>query len=492
VTVGASIRFYNSMGRRAGEFSPLVPGRVGLYTCGLTVYADPHLGNLRPYVFSDTLRRMLEWKGYAVTQVVNITDVGHTVGDVDLGADKVEEAAKAQLRSVQELTGHYAKLFYADLEQLNVLRHHHSPRASEYVPRMIEFAKELDAHGYTYQLESGLYFDTARSPGYGRLALRPPGGGLERIEAMAGKRAQADFAVWRADLPGEQRVLHWDSPWSAGVPGWHLECSVMSMDLLGEHFDIHTGGVDHREIHHVNEIAQSEAYLQNGREWVPWWLHNEFLVLGGQKIAKSQGRMPTLRDLTGTGFHPMAYRYFLLTAHYRSQQDLANAGLRAAAAAYRRLLGRVEPLRPLPAVTGLGAAQQLLGGAASVALDRIDRAISDDLNTPQALAELQRVVRDDTLTDKDKGVLVAVADQLLGLRLGDLDGASVTGAVAELAVSDEYVEQLIAQREEARRARDWATADRLRAQLAELGAAVIDTPAGSRWEPIELAGADGD
>jgi cysteinyl-tRNA synthetase len=488
LTVGAAIRFFNSMGRQAGEFSPLFPGRVGLYTCGLTVYADPHLGNMRPYVFSDTLRRMLEWKGLTVTQVVNITDVGHAVGDIDLAPDKVEEAARAELRSVQELTDHYAQLFYGDLEQLNVLPHQHSPRASMYVPRMIEFAKALDAHGYTYQLSSGLYFDTSRSPGYGRLALLPQGDGHARIEEVAGKRSAADFAVWRADLPGEQRIMHWDSPWGVGVPGWHLECSVMSMDLLGEHFDIHTGGVDHRELHHVNEIAQSEAYLRDGREWVPWWLHNEFLVLGGQKIAKSAGRMPTLRDLTSTGFHPLAFRYFLLTAHYRSQQDLTEAALRSAAAAYRRLLGRAASLRPLPDVAGLAGARRQLGGAARDALDRIDEAISDDLSTPRVLAELQRVLRDETLTERDRGVLVAASEQVLGLRLGEINPEQVTGRVMQLSVPSEYIEQLVAERDRARQARDWPAADRLRAQLFELGVRVVDTPSGSRWEPEELTG----
>lgn len=483
---GAPIRFFNSMDRTGSGFVPLVAGQVGLYTCGLTVYSDPHLGNMRPYVFSDTLRRMLEWKGLAVTQVVNITDVGHTVGEQELGADKVEEAARSEQRAVQELTEHYTQMFFADLKQLNVLPAHHSPRATDYVPRMVDFAKVLEANGYTYQIESGLYFDVTRSPGYGRLARRPESEARERVEPVPGKRSPADFAVWRADRPDAPRILRWDSPWGPGVPGWHLECSVMSMDLLGEHFDIHTGGVDHREIHHVNEIAQSEAYLEDDRDWVPCWMHNEFLVLGGQKIAKSAGRMPTLRDLAGTGFHPLAYRYFLLTSHYRSQLDLTDAGLRAAAAAYRRLLARTVAVRPLPDLSRLAGARDALSEAAAQAFDRIDEAISDDLNTPRVLAELQRVVRDDDLSATDKAVLVAVADQLLGLGLGEVDPGEVTGQVAQLSVSDEYIEELVAKRDEARRARDWAGADRLRDQLAELGVRVVDTPDGSRWEPAAL------
>ncbi|MFL6074594.1 MAG: cysteine--tRNA ligase [Mycobacteriales bacterium] len=480
----ATVRLYNSLGRRVEDFTPLTAGRVGLYTCGPTVYGFQHLGNLRPYVFSDTLRRLLEWRGLAVTQVVNITDVGHTVGEQDLGADKVEEAAKAELRSVEELTGHYAQAWRDDLAAVNVLAHTHQPKASEHVPRMIEFAKALEAKGFTYPLPSGLYFDTSRSPGYGRLALADLEGQRSgsRIGPVEGKRNAADFALWRADAPGERRVMRWDSPWGPGVPGWHLECSVMSMDLLGERFDVHTGGVDHRQVHHVNEIAQSEAYL--GTPWVPYWLHNEFVLVGGAKIAKSAGRMPLLSDLRASGYAPMAYRWFLLTAQYRSQLDLTAEGLHAASAAYRRLLARVVPLRPLPSVPTADAAHAALAGrspAALAAAERIDAALADDLNTPKALAELQGVLRDDTLDDAGKAVVVAAADQLLGLRLGDLDPDELAERGGELTVPVEYVEELVAAREVARAERRWPDADRLRDQLRDLGVRVTDTPDGPRW-----------
>ena len=485
---GASPRFFNSLGRLVEDFVPAVPGRVGLYTCGPTVYSSPHLGNMRPYVFSDTLRRLLQWKGHQVAQVVNITDVGHTVGENDLAEDKVEVAARRELRSVRDLTEAYTAEFFHYLDALNVLPATHNPRAGAYVPEMIEFATVLEKRGVTYRLPSGLYLDTSKVPGYGRLALIPanrpdqPG----RTEGDPEKRSPADFAVWRADAPGERRVLRWDSPWGPGVPGWHLECSVMSMALLGEHFDVHTGGVDHREIHHPNEIAQSESYLADGRDWVRLWMHNEFLLQGSKKIAKSAGRMPLLSDLENAGTHPLVFRYFLLTAHYRSQLDLTDSALDAAASAYRRLLARVESLRPLPDASSFAAARdQLTTGRATAALDRLDAAISDDLATPRFLAELQGISRDADLTDPDRGVLVAAAEFLLGLRLDELTPAEVTRRRA-VEAPVEVVEALVGQRSAARAERRWADADRLRDKLLALGVQVTDTPDGPVWESSDI------
>ena len=270
-----------------------------MYSCGPTVYAYPHLGNMRPYVFADTVRRALRWKGIRVHHVINITDVGHAVADTDTGEDKVEAAAARERRSVQEIAEFYTDAFFDDIKALNVLPADEYPRASAYVPQMIEFAEELEKKGFTYQIPSGLYFDTAKDPNYGELAQMDTEGQLEaaRVEQVEGRRHKTDFALWRAEEPGRRRVMRWDSPWGCGAPGWHLECSVMSIALLGRHFDIHTGGVDHRELHHVNEIAQSQAYLGDGRPWVRFWLHNEFLQLGAVKMAKSAGGAPRLADL---------------------------------------------------------------------------------------------------------------------------------------------------------------------------------------------------
>ncbi|MCF6471660.1 cysteine--tRNA ligase [Nonomuraea sp. MG754425] len=488
MTNGVTPRLFNSLGRTPIDFRPAVPGRVTIYSCGPTVYSDPHLGNMRPYVFSDTLRRLFEWKGLEVVQAVNITDVGHMVGDTDLGEDKVELAARQQDRSVWEVTRHYTDRYFADLAELNVLPHTHSPRASDYVPQMIDFIKVLEERGFTYQVESGVYFDTGRSKDYGLLALKAldSESDVARLEIVPGKRSRADFAVWRGERREQQRLVHWDSPWGPGVPGWHLECSVMSRQLLGDVFDIHTGGVDHREIHHVNEIAQSTAFLdvQHARDWVPLWMHNEFMLFGQQKMAKSRGRMPVLRDVIDAGHHPLVFRYFLLNAHYRSQMDISDDGLRSASAALRRLLGRVAPLRPLPApATFAAACAALTTEAGRTALRQVDAAVSDDLNTPRVLAELNGVLRDDALADTDKAIVVAAVDVLLGLRLSTLSPDDLT-AKGELSISEDLINELVAARTAARGAGDWAQADRIRAQLTELGVRVVDTPAGPRWEPV--------
>jgi cysteinyl-tRNA synthetase len=341
------VRLFNSLSRRVEDFQPS-GAPVGIYSCGPTVYSYQHLGNMRTYVFADTLRRALRWKGFDVRHVVNITDVGHAVADSDTGADKMEVAAARERRSVGEIAEHYTSVFLADLRALNVLPAHEYPRASAYVEQMISFAERLESLGYTYRLPAGLYFDTGKLPDYGALALIDVEGQREaaRGEQLEGRRRKTDFALWRADEPDQRRIMRWESPWGPGVPGWHLECSVMSIALLGEHFDIHTGGVDHRELHHVNEIAQSEAYLSDGLPWVRYWLHGEFLQLGGQKMAKSAGGAPRLADLTEAGYHPMAFRLLLLGSHYRSQLDFTPAAMDTAQAT----LPPGHPHRPPPAV----------------------------------------------------------------------------------------------------------------------------------------------
>ncbi|HVT67608.1 MAG TPA: cysteine--tRNA ligase [Trebonia sp.] len=532
---GQQLRLYNSLGRRTEDFAPSADV-VGLYSCGPTVYSFPHLGNMRPYVFADTLRRAFRWKGIPVRHVVNITDVGHAVADSDTGEDKLEVAAARERRSVDEIAAFYTQAFLDDMAALNVQPADVYPRASQYVEQMIAFAKRLEELGYTYQLPSGLYFDTSKSPGYGKLALLDVAGQREtgRVEHVEGRRHGSDFALWRAEEPGTRRVMRWNSPWGWGAPGWHLECSVMSMALLGEHFDIHTGGIDHRQLHHVNEIAQSEAYLGDGRPWVRFWLHNEFLLLNNAKIAKSSGPVPRLAELIEAGYHPMAYRLFLLGGHYRSQLDFTTAAVDAAQATLRRLVARVAPLRPLPAAesyeqararllgsgeagagtgtagtgtagtaaagTGAVGAVTLAGGAADARaagdagdvdkaalgyVEAIDAAIANDLATPRVLAALQAALRDPDITAEGLRVVVAAADALLGLRLGDLEPAEVDQrrTVADLAPQEvTAIERLIAERTQARKEKNWPRADEIRAELDALGVQVTDTPSGPAWQ----------
>jgi cysteinyl-tRNA synthetase len=487
VAGGHQLRLYNSLGRRVEDFTP--SGDVtGMYSCGPTVYAFPHLGNMRAWVFSDTVRRALRWKNVTVRHVLNITDVGHAVADTDTGEDKLEVAAAREHRSVLDIAAFYTDIFFVDLAALNILPADEYPRASAYVPQMIEFAAELERKGFTYQLPSGLYFDTVKDPGYGALAQMDAEGQLEaaRVEYVEGRRRKTDFALWRAEDPGQRRVMRWDSPWGWGAPGWHLECSVMSIALLGPHFDIHTGGVDHRELHHVNEIAQSEAYLGDGKPWVRYWLHTEFLQLGARKMAKSAGGAPRLADLTEAGYHPMAYRLFLLGGHYRSQLDFTTAAVEAAQATLRRLVARIQPLRPLPAIETLADAEWRVKDdpAAERILDTIDAAIAADLSTPRILAALQDALRDPAITPDGQRAVVAAADALLGLGLAALEPEDLEHHRAPAELSPEElraIEQLVADRTQARQARDWSRADQIRAELDELGVTLTDTPEGPTW-----------
>jgi cysteinyl-tRNA synthetase len=402
---------------------------------------------------------------------------------------------------VAEIAAFYTGAFFDDLAALNVLPAAEYPRASAYVPQMIDFAATLEKRGYTYRLPSGLYFDTARDPRYGQLAQLHAEGQREaaRVEQVAGRRRKTDFALWRTEDPGRRRVMRWDSPWGWGAPGWHLECSVMSIALLGPHFDIHTGGIDHRELHHVNEIAQSEAYLADGPGWVPpwvrFWLHNEFLQLGAAKMAKSAGGAPRLADLTAAGYHPMAFRLFLLGGHYRSQLDFTTTALDAAQATLRRLAARIRPLHPLPAAETLAAAATLQAApaaqpgardpAAAALLDGIDAAIAADLSTPRILALLQDALRDPVLTPDGLRTVTAAADALLGLGLATLDPADLQQrrSAADLTADErDQIERLVADRTQARQQHDWARADQLRARLDDLGVQLTDTAEGPVWQ----------
>ena len=452
-----------------------------MYSCGPTVYADQHIGNMRSYVFADTLKRVLRFKGLAVRHVINITDVGHLTSDADTGDDKLELAARHQRRDAWEIAEHYTRQFTTDLRLLRVIDPDVWCKATDHIQHMIRFATALDDRGWCYQIPSGLYFDTSQDGGYGELARLDLAGQREgaRIEAVAGKRSPSDFAVWRACAPGESRQMEWDAPWGRGAPGWHLECSVMSMEYLGQHFDIHTGGVDHIPVHHTNEIAQSEAYLGDGRPWVGWWLHGEFINLRGAKISKSTGGGVVVGDLIGRGFHPLTYRYLLLQAHYRSQAEFSWESMTAARTGLRRLLDRFAAARIASAATSPQAEPR---PAAKEHLDAFDQAVCDDLGMPRALAAVASAVRDDSLTDADLTLLAARFDAVLGLGLTDLTPADLDIAPSEVAVSADEVDMLVAERSKARVLKDFARSDALRQRLADLGVIVEDHAAGeSSW-----------
>ncbi len=456
-----------------------------MYTCGPTVYADQHIGNMRAYVFADTLKRVLTWAGYRVRHVINITDVGHLTSDADEGDDKLELAARRERRTAWEIAADYTRDFKADLERLRVIEPDVWCKATDHIEHMIRFARALEAGGWCYRLPSGLYFDTAAVADYGALARLDLAGQQAgaRVEVAEGKRNPADFAVWRATPAGESRQMEWDSPWGRGAPGWHLECSAMSIEYLGAHFDVHTGGVDHIPVHHTNEIAQSEAYLADGQPWVRHWLHGEFINLRGAKISKSTGGGVLVADLVDRGYHPLVYRYLLLQSHYRSQAEFSWAAMDSAQAGLRRLLDRYAPAGPEASSRPVGPdASEPLSPVAAGHLDAFDRAVCDDLNTPRALAAVAAASRDDRLTGADLAGLARRFDQVLAIGLADLTPADLDLKHKDAALTDDQVAALFATRNAAKAARDFAVSDQIRDQLADAGVAVEDHPGGeSTW-----------
>lgn len=478
------LRLYNTLGRSLEAFEPLVPGRVGFYGCGPTVYNFAHIGNLRAYVFDDVVARSLRYLGYEVTHVMNITDVGHLSGDDDTGEDKMVKSAEARHQSVLEVARYYTDAFFADTARLNIERPTVVCKATEHIDDMIALIKRIEANGYTYSSGGNLYFDVSKFEGYGKLALLK----LDDLQAGAridvdeNKRNPHDFALWFTKSKFEDQALQWDSPWGRGYPGWHIECSAMSMRYLGESFDIHAGGIDHIPVHHTNEIAQSEA--ATGKRWVRYWLHNEFLVMGAAKMSKSKGGFLTLKTLVDAGYDPLDYRYFLLGGHYRSQLQFSYDALDSARASRRSLAERVLALREKVA-PGAETPPAALCPAARARLDAFRAAIEDDLSTPRALAELWGVLREQGVPAADALGAALDMDRVLGLGLASLAKAeSAASANPELA---REVEALIAERAAAKKAKDYARADAIRDELKARGVVLEDGSGGTTWRLSETA-----
>ena len=498
------LRLFNSLTRELETFTPIHPGEARVYTCGPTVYNYPHIGNMRAYVFADLLGRTLSWKGYKLTHVINITDVGHLTDDADAGEDKLEKAARANAQSIWDIARHYTEAFWADVKALNIREPAHWPIATDYIEPMIAFARSIEAK-HCYRLDSGLYFDTSTVPDYGRLARAQTEAGEGRIEAVAGKRHPADFAIWRTTPPGETRQMEWDSPWGRGAPGWHLECSVMSGKLLGFPFDIHTGGIDHREIHHPNEIAQNQAFCGCGSLTNPVnsgariWMHNNFLVDRTGKMSKSSGEFLRLQLLIDKGYHPLAYRLMCLQAHYRSELEFSWEGLGAALVRLKRMVIAVEALKrrhvdagsaPI-APRGEWTLESLTADPAwedrlfRPHLEAFAEAMADDLNSPKALLSLESVLHDKALNSAAPSArlaVVAAMDQVLGLGLLDLARADLRLRPVSATIAEAQIEAALARRQEARAARDFAAADAIRDELAAQGVEVMDgDPLGWEW-----------
>ncbi|GGJ36867.1 cysteine--tRNA ligase [Sphingopyxis bauzanensis] len=473
------LMLFNSLTRQLEEFQPVHPGEARVYSCGPTVYNYPHIGNMRAYVFADTLGRTLSFKGYKLTHVINITDVGHLTDDADAGEDKMEKMAAEKAQSIWDIARHYTEAYWADVKALNIRQPAHWSIATDYVPQMIEFAKAIEAK-HCYELDGGLYFDTSTVTEYGALARAKTDEGEGRIEEVEGKRHAADFAIWRKTPAGETRQMEWDSPWGRGAPGWHLECSVMSEALLGFPFDIHTGGIDHREIHHPNEIAQNQAHSCSDASGARIWMHNNFLIERSGKMSKSAGEFLRLQLLIDKGYHPLAYRLMCLQAHYRSELEFSWEGLGAAFTRLKRLRNSAAALE---CEIERRSREERADSPEIVALRReFDEAMSNDLNTPQALTVVERTFAAKHLDKWQRSDAVADFGDVLGLKFF-YDVAGLPRVRPKSAtITEAEIEAALDRRKEARAAKDFTTSDTLRDDLTAAGVEVMDgDPLGWDW-----------
>jgi len=467
-----NLQFFNTLTRKKEKFVPLEKGKVRMYCCGPTVYLYAHIGNFRTYIFEDVLRRVLESNRFKVTHVMNITDVGHLTSDADTGEDKMEVSARRERKTISEIAEFYTKAFFEDAEKLNILKPTIVCKATDHIAGMIKLIQKLEKKGYTYIINDGVYFDTSRLKDYGKLT----GMGFEKLKESlkAGARVEfnpqkkniSDFGLWFFSPKDKKRQMEWVSPWGVGFPGWHIECSVMSMKYLGDTFDMHCSAIDHIPIHHTNEIAQSEA--ATGKKVVNYWLHGAFLVFGEKaKMAKSKGEIITVPTIIKEGFDLLAYRYLCLTAHYRSELVFTWESLKAAQNALFTLREHMRRLKE-----NLESEKKKTLKAEEYKKKFLE-AVNDDLNMPKALTLVWKLVRDEKeVSNREKYELLLEFDKILGLDL--------VREVTKEKLPQE-IGELIKKREEARKNKDWKAADKIRKQLKAMGIIIEDTPQGVKW-----------
>ena len=454
------IMITNTLTRKKEEFKPLKENEAGIYTCGPTVYNYAHLGNLRAYVFADTLKRMFLLNNYKVKHIINITDVGHLSDDGDYGEDKLEKGAKREGKTVWDVAKFYTEAFMRDMELLSVIPPDVYCKATDHIQEMIDLNKKIESNGFTYISEGNLYFDTSKLEDYGKLSGGKKEDGQSRVEQDPHKKHQRDFVLWFTRHKYKNHAMEWDSPWGRGFPGWHIECSAMSSKYLGERFDIHTGGVDHIDVHHSNEIAQSECGF--GHEWVNYWLHNEFLVIkASEKMAKSSGNFLRLQTLIDKGYSPDDYRYFLLGTHYRKKIMFSYEALDSAKNAVQKLRNKVLELRKEKGDVDNKKYDEILL--------KIREDISDDLNTPKVLATLWDALQSDEISNPTKVKLLYEFDKVLGLGLSEIKEEEIP----------EEIQKLKQERDEARKNKDWKKSDELRDLIQKKGYSVLDSKDGT-------------
>jgi cysteinyl-tRNA synthetase len=452
-----TLKLYDTYMRSLRSFTPLKPPKVGLYTCGPTVWDYAHIGNLRTFIFEDFLRRALEFAGYEVRHVMNITDVGHLTSDADTGEDKMEKGSRQTGKTAWEIAEYFTQAFQEDMRRLNILEPTIWCRATDHIQEQIEFINLIEEKGFTYRTSDGIYFDTSRLSEYGRLARLD----IEGLQAGARidigeKRNPTDFALWKFSPTDQKRQMEWDSPWGVGFPGWHIECSAMSARYLGTFFDIHCGGEDHIPVHHTNEIAQTQAAF--GTNLANFWMHGYFLQINEARMAKSAGHFLRVVDLMEQGYDPLVYRFFCLSAHYRTKLNFTWESMDGAATALDRLRSSVYEW---------GVPGRLDEDYLSRFIDQVN----DDLNLPRALAVAWDLVRSDLPASTKKATILQF-DRILGLGLADWQ-PQVEEIPSEII-------SLVDERQRARAEKRWQEADELRAQITEAGYEIEDTPQGPK------------
>ena len=464
------LKFYNTLIRKKQIFKPLKDKKVGLYTCGPTVYWFAHIGNLRTYIFEDILKRVLEYNGYKVKHIMNITDVGHLTSNADTGEDKLEKGAKREKKTVWEIAEFYTKAFKQDIKRLNIKPPDVWVKATDTIKEQIELIKILEKKGFTYVIRDGVYFDTSKLKTYGRLwskkkkKLRAGA----RVEMVPGKKNPTDFALWKFSPPRRKRQMEWKSPWGVGFPGWHTECVVIGIENLGIPFDIHCGGIDHIPIHHTNEIAQAEAAY--GEILARYWLHGEFLVLKEGRMGKSEGNIIVVEDFIKKRINPLAYRYLCLGTHYRSKLTFSWQALKGAENSLNNVYQKVSELQ----CNRKSGSRYINNKSGSRSIKTYQKKflnfINDDLNMPKALALMWRLVKDEKIPNNQKYKLLLDFDRIFGL---DLDKIKKTRIPKK-------IKELVKQREQFRQQKQWRKADEIRKKIKKMGYQIEDTEKGPR------------